>query len=123
MQSLDLHFGQKTDPAIANALKTIERNPKFLRAITFSINSLYQLSNESGTQNRENCYHILKQDGHGTLKTLLDLHMEDSEVPFSSGKSIQSILVQLEYPEVVEKMIKIGMASTSVKVLRAQAKE
>lgn len=41
MQSLDIHFGQKTDPAIANALKTIERNPKFLRAITFSINSLF----------------------------------------------------------------------------------
>ena len=75
MKSLKRHFGDLHNPAVTNAIESIEKNPAFEPTVRFVLNQLCKSCLEQGSSNRKNCYFFMRDDGHVTLIHVLDIHI------------------------------------------------
>ena len=86
MDSVRKRWGGSSDQSITNGIKTISKNPKFKRAIMFTLNQLFKSTNEAGTQCRENGFYYVQDKGYEVIIKVQQIHFKDDEVVVLSGK-------------------------------------
>lgn len=118
MEVISRLYSKSEDSAIPDAIKTIENNPKFKRAIIFSLNVLHKVSSEE-KENREYCYLLHKYKAENQLNKLIEHHSDDLEVVQKAGRCMLSTMLALPYLEVVDQAIEFNTIKNSIAVLKS----
>jgi len=117
MLSVRKRYGGSSDKSITNGIKTIQKNPKFKRAIMFTLNQLHKSTVEAGTQCRENGFYFIVDEGYVTLNKVLEIHFKDDEVVIVTGYVLLGPLKELQYNEVKLLYINAGQPGTCLQFL------